>query len=224
MKIVYRIVAALAALLTFPALFFMKLLHITVDLGFVDGFFDDSFSINDFYGFIKDKNIDLNSEFQLSENIAETLAPLKTPAIVTLVFLGLMLVMILAVFFCSAFTNACKVNLVFGVLGAASVIGLMASFSNMTSLIIDGTVGIDKILNSVFADSGTILGSIASLFGAGSLVSVIGEIKVLQLTSATMAVLFIFVFVIFWSAAFILIDMDEYKTPKAKTQKKKKQK
>ena len=52
MKILYRVIAAVAALLAFPALWFMKLLHITIELGFMEGFLDDSFSINDIYKFL----------------------------------------------------------------------------------------------------------------------------------------------------------------------------
>lgn len=222
MKIVYRVIAAVAALLAFPALWFMKLLHITIELGFTQGFLDDSFSLNDIYKFFEGKKFDPENAFNFSENVAEVLAPLKTPAIVTLVFLALTLVMVLAVFFCSALTNARKTNIVLSLTGAASVIGLMASFSHLTSLIIDGTVGIDKILNAVFADAGNLLGTLASLLGLGSAAGAIGTLRVFQLTSATVGVLFIFIFIALWSAAFVLIDMDEVKVPKAKKQKKQK--
>ncbi len=222
MKILYRVIAAVAALLAFPALWFMKLLHITIELGFMEGFLDDSFSINDIYKFFADKNFDPNTAFKLSENVSEVLAPLKAPAIVTLVFLVLTLVLVLAVFFCSALTNARKTNLVLSISGAASVIGLMASFSNLTSTVIDGTVGVDAILNAVFADAGNVIGTIASLLGLGSVASALGTLRTLQLTSATMGVLFIFIFIAVWTLSFILIDLDEVKAPKAKKQKKQK--
>ncbi len=214
MKILYRVVAALAALLTIPSLFFIKLIQVTVKLGFVDGYFHDSFALYDFYKYVADKKIDLDQEFALSENIAKTLAPLKTPAIVTLVFLCLMLVMILAVFFCSALTNARKVNLVLSVVGVISVVGLMISFSQMTNLIVDGTVGIDAIINSIFADSETTIGSIAAFFGVGGLVNIIGQLEALRLTSATIVVMVIFIFIAIWSGAFILLDWDEAKAKK----------
>ncbi len=223
MKIVYRIGAALAALLTVPALFFIKLVQITVHLGFTDGYFHDSFSLYDFYKIIEDRGINAE-DFALSGNFAKTLAPLKTTAIVTLVFLCLMIVMILAVFFCSALTNARKVNIVLAVCGAISVIGLMVSFDQMTKIIVNGTVGLDAIINSLFADSQTVLGSLAALLGVGSLVSVIGELEALRLTSATIIVLFIFIFVAIWAAAFVLIDMDEQGLPKEKKQQHKKKK
>lgn len=219
MKALYRIGAALAALLTIPALFFIDLLQITINLGFTNGYFHDSFSLYDFYQFIADKDIDITQEFALSENIAQTLAPLKTSAIVTLVFLCLMLVMILAVFFCSALTNARKVNIGLALGGAISVIGLMISFDYMTGRIIDGTVGLDAIINSLFADSDTMIGSIASMLGLGSLVSIIGELEALRLTSATIAVLMLFVFVAIWSVAFIVIDLDDKKLSPADNRK-----
>lgn len=224
MKIAYRIGAALAALLTIPALFFIKLFQITVKLGFVDGYFHDSFSLYDFYKVISERDIDITKEFALSEYISKTLAPLKVPAIVTLVFLCLMIVFILAVFFCSALTNARKVNIVLAVFGAISVIGLMVSFDQMTKIVVNGTVGLDAIINSLFADSQTAIGSIAALLGVGSLVSVIGELEALRLTSATIMVLFLFIFVAIWSAAFVLIDMDENKLTKEKKQQTKKKK
>ena len=105
MKIVYRVIAAIAALLTIPALWFLKLIHIGIELGFMEALFDDSFSIDQIYDFFKDKSAELSGKLELSERMAEVLAPLKTPAIVTLVFLALVLVSILAVFFCSALTN-----------------------------------------------------------------------------------------------------------------------
>ena len=222
LKKILLIIAAVAALLAFPILYCMKLFHITIELGFVEGILDDSFSIQEIYTFFADKNVDLSGKYELSEKVAETLSPLKAPAIVTLVFLALMLVMVLAVFFCSAFTNSRKVNLCFSILGAASVIGLMASFSNMTGLVIDGTVGLEKIANALLADNGSILGSIASSLGLGGIINVIGELKLFQLTSATMGVLFVFVFIAVWSLSFILIELDEVKAPKAKKQKKQK--
>ena len=224
MKILYRIGAALAALLTIPALFFVKLLQITVHLGFTDGYFHDLFSLYDFYKVIEDRGINFSEDFALSANIAKTLAPLKVPAIFTLVFLCLMIVMILAVFFCSALTNARKVNIVLAVCGALSVIGLMVSFDRMTQIVVEGTVGLDTIINSLFADSQTTLGTLAALLGVGSLVSVIGELEALRLTSATILVLFLFIFVAIWAAAFVLIDMDEQSIPKEKKQQHKKKK
>ncbi len=222
MKIVYRVIAAIAALLTIPALWFLKLIHIGIDLGFIDGIFDDSFSLNQIYDFFKDKNVDFSDGFELSEKLAEVLAPLKTPAIVTLVFLAFTLLSVLAVFFCSALTNARKVNLGLSLFGAASSIGLMAAFNNMTSLIADGTVGLDKIINAALTDSDSVIAKIAGLFGAGGFVDFIGELKVLQLTDATTAVLLIFIFIALWTAAFIFIDMDEHSLPKQKKQPKKK--
>ncbi len=222
MKIVYRVIAAIAALLTLPALWFLKLIHIGIELGFMEALFDDSFSIDQIYDFFKDKSAELSGKLELSERMAEVLAPLKTPAIVTLVFLALVLVSILAVFFCSALTNARKVNLGLSIFGAASTIGLMASFNHMTSLIVDGTVGLEKIINTALTDSDSVIAQIAGLFGAGGLVNAIGELRVLQLTDATTAVLFIFVFIALWTAAFMFIDMDEYKAPKVKKQHKKK--
>ena len=223
MKALYRIVAALAVLLAFPALYFLKLIRIVMELGFADGFFDDAFSIDDVVSFIRDYNIELNSDsFGLSENVIKTLEPLKAPAITTLVFLCLTIIMVLAVFFCSALTNAKKVNLVFSVLGAITAIGTIASFNSMTDIIISGELPLNKIIDAFLSGSGSAIASIAGMLGAGSLFEFVGELKILQLSSAVVTLVLIFIFEIIWTLSFILISLDEVKTPKAHKAKKKK--
>lgn len=222
MKALYRIVAAVAALLAFPALYFLKLIRIVMELGFADGFFDDAFSVEDVVKFIRDYNIQLNSEsVNLSENVIKTLEPLKAPAITSLVFLCLTVVMVLTVFFCSALTNAKKANLLFSVLGAITAIGTIASFNSMTDIIISGELPLNKIIDAFLSGSGNAIASIAGMLGAGSLFEFVGELKILQLSSAVVTLVLIFIFEIIWTLSFILISLDEVKTPKAVKTKKK---
>lgn len=221
MKALYRIVAAVAIVLTVPAFYFMKLFRIVIDLGFVDAYFDDAFSVQDIIKLIKDYNIDPKG-FELTPHLAETVAPMKTAAIVTLVFLCIMVLMILAVFICSVFTNAKKVNLVFSVVGAISVIGAIASFNNLTDIVISGEVPLANIINAMLADSSSMIAGIAALLGAGSAVDIIGELMIFQLGTAFNAAVIIFVSIAIWSASFILINLDEVKAPKEKKTKKKK--
>lgn len=223
MKALYRIVAALAALLAFPALYFLKLIRIVMELGFAEGYFDDAFSVEDVVNFIRDYSIELNSEsIGLSENVIKILEPLKASGIMALVFLCLAIVMVLAVFFCSAFTNAKKINLIFSALGGIAVIGAIASFNSMTDIVISGELPLSTIIDEILKGSGNTIASIAGLLGAGSLTSVIGELKILQLSSAVVTVLLIFIFEIIWTLSFILINLDEVKTPKAPKAKKQK--
>ena len=223
MKALYRIVAAVTVLLTIPALYFMKLCRIVIDLGFVDAYFDDAFSVEDIINLVQRYNIELGADtFDLSSNLATVLAPMKTPAIVTLVFLGLMLLMVLAVFICSAFTNAKKVNLVFSILGAISVIGTIASFNNLTDMVISGEVPLSTIINALLADSSSTIAGIAAILGAGSLVDFVGTLMICQLGTAFNAVLIIFIAIAVWTASFILISLGEPKMPKQKKSKKKK--
>lgn len=217
MKILYRVVAAVSALLIFPALWFLEMIHITIELPML--IFDETFSLDEIYiNFIKGKDLSGIKDFQMSEGLKAVLAPLKNPLITTAVFLVLMLLMVIAVFICSAFTNARKVNLTLSLIGAASTIGFMSSFSKATSLIIEGPVGLDKIINALVADSDSTILKLITFFtgNLGDTVDAIAKLLVFQLTDGTMAVLFIFIFIALWTAAFILIDMDEYKAPKQK--------
>ena len=194
-----------------------------MELGFAEGYFDDAFSVEDVVNFIRDYSIELNSEsIGLSENVIKILEPLKAPGITALVFLCLAIVMVLAVFFCSAFTNAKKINLIFSALGGIAVIGAIASFNSMTDIVISGELPLSTIIDEILKGSGNTIASIAGLLGAGSLTSVIGELKILQLSSAVVTVLLIFIFEIIWTLSFILINLDEVKTPKAPKAKKQK--
>lgn len=223
MKALYRIVAAVTVLLTVPAFYFMKLCRIVIDLGFVDAYFDDAFSVEDIIVFFQKNNIELGADsFVLSKNLAAALAPMKVPAVVTLVFLCLIVVMVLAVFICSAFTNAKKVNLVFSILGAVSVIGTIASFNNLTDMVISGEVPLSTIINALLADSSSAIAGIAALLGAGSLVDFVGELMICQLSTAFNAALIIFIAIAVWTVSFILISLGEPKMPKEKKNKKKK--
>lgn len=224
MKAIYRIVAALGALLIFPVLYFQKIIHLVIELGFMEGYFDDAFSINQTVNFFKNNGgaPDLSS-FSLSPNVAEVLAPLKKPAVVTLVFACLFLAMTLAIFFCSAFTNAKKVNLVFSVIGAIAVIGTIASFNSMGDMIISGEVSLGSIVNAVMADSESTLAGIGAILGLGNAVSFIGKPIVIQLGTAFVLSIIIFVGEALWALAFILIGLDEYKAPKEKKAKKAKE-
>lgn len=223
MKALYRIVAAVTVLLTVPAFYYMKLCRIVIDLGFVDAYFDDAFSVEDIIVFFQKNNIELGADnFVLSENLAAALAPMKAPAVVTLVFLCLIVVMVLAVFICSAFTNAKKVNLVFSILGAVSVIGAIASFNSLTDVVISGEVPLSTIVNALLADSSSAIAGIAALLGAGSLVDFVGELMICQLGTAFNAALIIFIAIAVWTLSFILISLGEPGMPKEKKSKKKK--
>ncbi len=219
MKILYRVVAALSALLIFPALWFIKIIHVVIDFSVI--FLDDEFSLNEIYNeFLKGIDFSSVKEIQMSEELKAVLAPLKNPLIVTGVFLALMLLMVIAVFICSAFTNARKTNLILSLSGAACTIGFMSSFSKSSALIIDGTVGIDKIINALAAGSDSTILKIVTFFigGIGDAVGALVKPMAIQLTDATLVALFIFIFIALWTGAFMLIDMDEYKMPKQKKQ------
>lgn len=222
MKALYRVFASLAILLVFPALYFMKFIRIVIELGFMDGFLDDSVSLSDMISSLS--GFEFGGEgFTLTETLAQTIAPLKAPAIVTLVFLCILIAAIFGVLICSVFTNARKVNLAFSILGVVATIGTIASFNALTDVVISGTVPLGDIINAVMADSESAIAAIGAMLGLGSAVSIIGELKILQLSSAFMAVLFIFIFEAIWTVSFIAIDMDSVKTPKqAKHSKKRK--
>lgn len=219
MKAVYRVVAAVAALCTIPAFYFLKLIHIVVDVSLLNVYFDDSFSLKELIADFGGGDVSLSSfKLDLNAEMLEAIAPLKTRAILTLVFFAIVLLMVLAVFFCSCFTNARKLNLIFSVVGCVAAIATIVSFNGMADMVIDGTVSLGSIINALLADSESTLGSLANAFGLGNAVSLIGAVKTIQLEDAIVAPALIFGFIAMWSLAFILVDLDEQ--PKLKETKK----
>ncbi len=206
MKAVYRVVSALLAALTIPALYFLNFIHYTIELQVTEGYLNDNITLQELCNLFSSgaKMPDFKA---MGEHLAQTLQPLKVSAIVTAVFLVLMVLMILAVFFCSVFTNAKKVNLTFSLVGFAATIGAMTAFNHMTSLIINGTVPVSDILNALMADSSSLLAGIGAMLGAGSLSSVIGDLVLLRLSSAFTATVILFLFIVIWTVAFVLVDL-----------------
>ena len=223
MKAVYRVVSALLAALVFPALYFLNLIHYIIELNITEGYLNDNVTLQQLINIISDA---LKTERKpLGAHMLETLQPLKASAIVTAVFIVLMLLMVLAVIFCSAFTNAHKVNLGFACGGLVSTIGAMAAFNHMTALIINGTVSVGAILNAALADSTSVLAGIGAFLGAGSASEVIGKLVLLRLGSAFTATVILFLFIILWTVAFLVVDMspdagDEAKVKKLNKEKK----
>ncbi len=205
MKALYRAVAALAALLTVPTLYYLKIVHVVIEFGFMDGFLDDSFSVKQLVDIFSDDG----KGFRLPELAPETvrlLAPLKSPFIVTCVFACLTAAMILAVFICSALTNAKRVNCCLAAGGAAATLGTIISFNAMTSKVVDGTVSLSALINANLSGSASTLGKLAGLFGVGDALDSFGELVLLRLHSAVICVMIIFIFILLWSLAFVLVE------------------
>ena len=207
MKAVYRVVAALLAALTVPALYFLNLIHYVIKLNVTDGFLNDNVTTQQLVNILTDF-FRKSGHKPLGSHLAEALLPLKPSAIVTLVFAAIMLLMVLAVVICSAFTNARKTNLTFACVGAAATIGAMAAFNHMTALIINNVVPLSKILNAAMADSSSFLAGLGSFFGAGNVTAVFGDLVLLRLGSGFTATLILFSAIIAWTVAFLLVDMD----------------
>ncbi len=218
MKAVYRVVSALLAALVVPALYFLNLIHYIIELKVTEGYLNDNVTTQELINIFTDFHKKGGGK-GVGTHLAEALQPLKASAIVTVVFIALMLLMVLAVFFCSALTNARKVNLVFACVGFASTIGAMAAFNHMTSLIINGPVTVASLLNAAMADSTSFIAGVAAMFGAGSLSEVIGDLVLLRLGSAFTATVILFGFIILWTVAFLAVELDPDAGDNAKVKK-----
>ena len=202
MKIADRIVRALISFAVIPVAFFTGIIHWIYDLPMEiinsddNGLTEDNYSLYRIYSeFIDGFNIDLKEVF--TNSVAdETLAPLVYWAKFVGVFFIITLVIALVSSIFAIVTSKKTPSFICGGLGIASLIGMMVSFNKMVEPILSKQITLGNLLD-------------IPMIGA------IVDIKVINLSTAWVFMLILFIGLILWSASFILTS-DKTETKKGK--------
>ncbi len=211
MKIAYRVGSILLALSVFPALFFLKFVRVFAEISLLDSFFNDEFSIKQIYETFGGLGNGGFSFPKISAEVLEFIAPLKAPAIICAVSLVLLMLTALAVIVCSWLKKPYKVNACLGAAGIVCAATSLISFGRISSLIVNGTVGVSGLINEILSASGNTIGAIAGLLSAGNLTDYVFDVKALQLSSAVIMQIVIFLAILLWSLSFYLVGIGEDK-------------
>lgn len=199
MKVVYRVVCALLAIAVLPVMFFQPLVRIVYSPASVH--VEETVSIQKAIDLFSDGGLlsgllsgDDGSKFVMTDSLKSLM-----PALITTgVFLVISIVLALVIFFFAALSNKKKLILILSGAGFLSTIGAFIAFGQASSPITSGEMPITSLV-----DMG-ILASIISSFV---------NIDLVQLSSAAVLLIIIFVVICVWSLCFILPELGEQEKP-----------
>lgn len=132
-------------------------------------------------------------------NLWTTLEPVHTALICFVAFFAIAIVVALVIFFVSIFSNSKKVPLCLACVGLIAAIGMFISFRQFSAPLVDDTIPLSSFFES----------ALVSL-----ILPFVAKISVLNLSSAWVMILVIYISMIIWTGAQLVISIGE--TPKAK--------
>lgn len=220
MKAVYKIGAVLLLLAIFPVLILTPFVKIIVVSDVTSLFsstptvlLDKSYSLRELYElYASNKEAIASSGLSLSSIPQNIVDALKVPGVTFLcLFAVAILCAVLAIFF-SVFSKNKRGTMVLAALGAASAFGMNTAFNNVAKPLVNGSISVMDLLGEEFLTKLT--GGLSSIGDA--LLSLIGsstkqmiDIRLLNLSSAYLFMLLLFLGVILWSVAFTLLEWDK---------------
>ncbi len=237
-EILYRVVAAAMAIAVFPVAYFSKLFIIVFDLNSVSSLVSvlqqllsggEENATSGTNTFFNNLNNAIAGETYIEKSVAElpeffeylssytggSAFDMKSflsneyfrPLIVAGVFFIVALVIALVIFFFAAFSNKIKVVTGLSIGGIVSLIVTKIAFSAFANPIINDEITLSKLFTS---DSG-ILGALLDFI----------NVSVIDLRGAYTYVLFLFIALLCWSVAVLLVNGDEHKKDKSVKKEKK---
>lgn len=179
----------------------------TDDDGSTEGYISIRKVVEDYLPLLKG-----NVSSETKNGIWQALSPIHTALIIMAVLFCLALVCALVIFFMSAFSNSNKMPLITSTIGFVCALAMPFAFRGVSSPIVDGTISIA----SLFGMTGdSLAGTVAE-----SVIPMIAKVTILNLSTAWVVMLVLFLGILIWHGAMILID----DTPKDKKLKKKEKK
>lgn len=204
MKALNRIVTALLAIAVFPVAYFTDLITVYMHATIYDSNIVENLSVKRiielftgdglFAGVFNKDNM---------SGIPEVLLKFKGNFIAFAVCFALALLIALAIIIVAAATNSRKTTAALGAAGLLSIIGMRIAFSAVSSAVKAGTLT---------------LGSLTDM----SFMNLFGKIVLVTMSTAPAVMTVLFLAILIWNVAFIVIDLgEEQPKKKAKHAKKK---
>lgn len=204
MKALKRIVTALLAIAVFPVAYFTDIITVYAHANLYDSNIVEALSIKRivelftgdglFAGVFNKDNM---------SGIPEVLLKFKGNFIAFAVCFALALLIALAIIIVAAATNSRKTTAALGAAGLLSIIGMRIAFSAVSSAVKAGTLT---------------LGSLTDM----SFMNLFGKIVLVTMSTAPAVMTVLFLAILIWNVAFIVIDLgEEQPKKKAKHAKKK---
>ena len=204
MKALNRIVTALLAAAIFPVAYFTDIITVYAHANLYDSNIVEALSIKRIVELFTGDGLfaGVFNKDNMSE-IPEVLLKFKGNFIAFVVFFAIALLVALAIIIVAAATNSRKTTAALGAAGLLSIIGMRIAFSAVSSAVKAGTLT---------------LGSLTDM----SFMNLIGKIVLVTMSTAPAEMTVLFLAILIWNVAFIVIDLgEEQPKKKAKHAKKK---
>lgn len=202
MKALNRIVTALLAAAVFPVAYFTDLMTVYMHANIYDSNIVENLSIQRIISLFTGDGLFADMVGSGTEFPA-ALERYKANLVAIVVFFALALLVALATVIVAAVTNSQKTTAILGTVGLLCMIGMMIAFSGVSTAIKEGSLT---------------LGGIAGM----TLLNLVGKLVLVTLSTAPTVMLVLFLTIAIWNVAFIMINLGEEDTKKAKQKSKKK--
>lgn len=202
MKALNRIVTALLAAAVFPVAYFTDLMTVYMHANIYDSNIVENLSIQRIISLFTGDGLFADMVGSGTEFPA-ALERYKANLVAIVVFFALALLVALATVIVAAVTNSQKTTAILGTVGLLCMIGMMIAFSGISTAIKEGSLT---------------LGGIAGM----TLLNLVGKLVLVTLSTAPTVMLVLFLTIAIWNVAFIMINLGEEDTKKAKQKSKKK--
>jgi len=223
-NVIYRVVTAVIALLTFPVMFFKSLYYLAFTLGGteiyskVEGDTGATFSSKSIYDFLTGNTILgklSEGQFKPSEELLQIIQPLKNPAITVISLFASLCLIALVIFVFAAFTRKKLPIVIAAGIGVLVLIAIPFAFGKLEAPLIDGRID----LVALIAEAGNfdLLRSFPTLAK-----ELVGHVDFLKAGDAYVFLWLIFAGILVWTGSVILVDSgDKPKKAAAKKEAKK---
>ena len=204
MKALNRIVTALLAAAIFPVAYFTDIITVYAHANLYDSNIVEALSIKRIVELFTGDGLfaGVFNKDNMSE-IPEVLLKFKGNFIAFVVFFAIALLVALAIIIVAAATNSRMTTAALGAAGLLSIIGMRIAFSAVSSAVKAGTLT---------------LGSLTDM----SFMNLFGKIVLVTMSTAPAVMTVLFLAILIWNVAFIVIDLgEEQPKKKAKHAKKK---
>lgn len=202
MKALNRIVTALLAAAVFPVAYFTDIITVYMHANLYDSNIVENLSIKRIIELFTGDGLFADLVKGGASELPDGLLEYKGNFIAFVVFFALALLIALATVIVAAATNSRKATASLGAAGLLSLIGMRIAFSGVASAVKAGTLT---------------LGSLTDI----SLLNLVGKIVLVTMSTAPAVMTVLFLAILIWNVAFIMIDLGE-EQPKKKAKKAKK--
>lgn len=202
MKALNRIVTALLAAAVFPVAYFTDIITVYMHANLYDSNIVENLSIKRIIELFTGDGLFADLVKGGASELPDGLLEYKGNFIAFVVFFALALLVALTTVIVAAATNSRKATASLGAAGLLSLIGMRIAFSGVASAVKAGSLT---------------LGSLTDI----SLLNLVGKIVLVTMSTAPAVMTVLFLAILIWNVAFIMIDLGE-EQPKKKAKKAKK--